>query len=506
MTHTSSKPASPVGEWLARDANGWLCAAAVLFALIYCRFWPLTYTTMDEAGYVGNAYLLRHGTVYADQAHVFIATNFLVDGHFVSKYPLGMAALIALVSFAGWKTALGVNLFVHLATFSVFVRLVRRIGVPGIWGLLYLLHPTAVLFCRTAMADLFSGLLLALAFDALLRARLLATGLLAGLAIAVRTGNIVFLPAFALAPFAEPWLKSGGEVWGRVPALLRLSIGFIPGLAFAAYFLVVLTHGQVANNTGTFHLHYFGEMFPAYAASLLVLYPGMLLAPALYRGPQRVTLMALCYGVVLLYSFWFYRDTGSSMVENLIVGQRYMLAVLPLFLLAYAEVLWRLIGARLWVNANARPILKGTVGACALVLFVIGFLVQKRHEELLTTLALVRDRVYATTTTQDRVYCNPNIAKLLHPAWGRRDVVLVLDAEQAAQDARQWLASAPRSGRVVGAYWARSGRAMEQEEANRVARLGQLLRASPEKKEANGSADLNLFTLAPDDVTGGKVP
>ena len=70
----------------------------------------------------------------------------------------------------------------------------------------------------------------------------------------------------------------------------------------------------------------------------MLLYPGMLLAPALYQGRGRVVIGGLCYGFLMLYSFWYYRDQGSSWAETLIVGQRYFLAALPLWIVAYSAV------------------------------------------------------------------------------------------------------------------------------------------------------------------------
>ncbi len=493
-------------RWLTYDANGILLVAGLLFAIVYALFWPVTYTTMDEAGYVGNAYVMRHGTLYADQAGVFVATNFPVEGHQVPKYPLGMAALIALVSFAGWKFALGVNLLVHLLTFVVFIRLLRRIGLPGVFGLLYLLHPTATLYSRTAMADPFSGLLITLAFYAFVKRQFVGAGLLAGVSVAVRTGNIIALPAFALGALLDGRREQNEKLptWiERLRPAVLFSIACVPGLIAAAFYLLVLTKGQAANSTGTFALRYFTDMFPAYAASLLVLYPGMLAAPLLYRGPNRATLMMLCYGVVLLYSFWFYRDIGANVAESLVVGQRYMLAVLPLFLLAYADVLWWCV--KRFTSAKSALVVAAIAGGlAAATLFTGGVLVHRKHAAFLANLAQVRDQVYAVSKPGDRVYCNLNVAKLLHPAWGVRDVVVVHDPAKDAEDARRFSKqSSPK--RVLLAYWARAGRAAEVEDAKRVAEMGRLLDADPVGSTAtSGTMDgLNLFALAPG-ASGGK--
>ena len=337
-----------------------LAAFALLYAILYAAFWPRAATTMDEASYLGFAYVLRHGTIFPDLVPATALLAFPVNGHLVSKYPLGMSALLALGSFAGgWTAALGINLLVHLATFWVVIKILRDRALSPFWALLFLFHPTAVLYSRTVMADPASGLLIALGLFQLNKGRFFWAGFWAGIALTFRTGNVVALPVFALAAFALPRVSSVSFV-NRVRAGAEVAVGSLPGLALAAYYMVVVTQGKMGQNTGSFSASYFPTMFGGYVVMLLVLYPGLLLAPLLAlilrrRDGFNLASAGVCYGTFALYCFWFYRDQGGSALETLIVGQRYFLAVLVPFIVTYAAVLEPIFATRLRARLAHAP-------------------------------------------------------------------------------------------------------------------------------------------------------
>src|SRR5262249_54440073 len=86
LTPTANQTANPTGRglavWLARDGNAFLVGAAALYIVLYALFWPRIYTTMDEAAYMGNAYVLRQGTIYSDVAGVAVTTNFPIPADY----------------------------------------------------------------------------------------------------------------------------------------------------------------------------------------------------------------------------------------------------------------------------------------------------------------------------------------------------------------------------------------------------------------------------------------
>lgn len=452
-----------VHQWAYHDSNLWLAIAALSYVLLYLAFFPQSYTSMDEASYMSTAYALRHGTVYPDVAGVRDVVSYPVHGHMISKYPLGMPLLLALMSLFGWQAALATNLIVHLATFYVIILLLRRLQIPALFALLYLLHPTAVLYSRTVMADLFSGLLLVLAFSSQLSRRPVATGAFLGMAVLCRTGNAIALPIFLGALLWEG--RGQGDMVARIKARLKEMIwlvsGSAPFLLLAGYYAFIIAGGQMAQHTGTFSLSYFSHMFPAYVLGLLLIYPGMFFAPLLYRGPGRMTIWPLCYGFLLLYSFWYYRDQGGSAVETLIVGQRYFLAVLPLFVIAYAGVLWPLL--RRW-PVRVRTAL-WTVAGC--LLFILAFGISQRHARYVARLARVRAGLLQAVAPQDTLFCNTQVGKLFHPAWGERRLYL-LSGHLSSQEIetvkkRMQEARTQPNTHIFVAAWTRPGRVDDQQ-------------------------------------------
>ena len=440
---------------------------------------------MDESSYLGFAYVLRHGTVFPDAIPATVLLAFPVAGHMVSKYPLGMPFLLGLTSLAGgWTFALGTNLFIHLATFVVTVKILRNRALSPFWALLFLFHPTAVLYSRTVLSDPASGLLLALGLWQMGKNKGTWAGFWAGIALTFRTGNVIALPIFVLAAFEIP----GARLKSRLRAALGVAACSTPGVLLAAYYMLVITRNQMGSNTGSFGLSYFPAMFGGYAVMLMVLYPGLLLAPLFFWWKKRdgfsLSVAGLCYGTLGLYSFWFYRDQGGTVLENLVVGQRYFLEILPAFIVAYAGVLQPIFApsaARLAAAFPARE--KPARVACVCGAFLLcgaaGAGINARHNKLLKPMAHVRDAILQKTAPHDVIFCNTQVGKLLPPGWGEREVIVPSSSRQKnlqavttqAQRTKQVKDSAQAANRVFIAYWARPGRDDDAEETAHVREL-----------------------------------
>ncbi len=437
------------------------------------------------------AYVLRQGTIYPDVIGLPVVLTFPVGGHQVCKYPLGMPVILAMVSVAGWSAALGTNLLVHLLTFCVLVRLLRRLQTPALFALLYLLHPTAVIYSRTVMADPVSGLLIALTFDAYLSRRRVLCGALVGASLLARTGNMVALLAFGAALLLEsvPTLtfaaagladsqrrisRDGLGRWKkRLASVAAFGAGAMPFVAAALYYAQVVAGGQMGSHTGTFALHYFPQMFPGYVLGLMLLYPAMLLMPLAYSGPGKRALALACYGFVLLYSFWYYRDQGNSALETLIVGQRYFLAVLPLFVVAYATVIWRVVQS--WPVKAAKALTVSALAGISLLL-VSTVAVSRRHAAFVGRMAQVRTGLLRLTPTNATILCNTQVGKLFHPGWGLRDV-RITGGEPTAGNVAQARARAEAGMTRLGgspvfvALWIRPAHGDDVKEARLLNRL-----------------------------------
>lgn len=407
--------------------NYLLWGAALLYVAIYLFFYPPTVAIMDEAAYLNVAYALRHsGTFYIDSVNAPPVMGYSVGEHMVTQYPPGMPVIISLVSLLGWRAAMATNLIMHLAVFAVMVIILRRIKVPGEFALLYLFYPTAVIYSRTVMSDLASALLVILAFWGYLANRPWATGLCLGLAVCIRTPNGVMLLLLGLATLLDG--RRGEEIVyslrERILSVIKLGVAAFPLIALAYGYQALVQQGGWSKYAGSqFALSYFPSQFASFTLTMLVIYPLMTLAPAFYSRDGRVALRLLTYGTVIFYSFYFFHDSTDSFLETMIIGLRYILTILPLFIIAYAQVAWtvyqRFVEPR--ISHRIVPVFQGVV----LLVLLVGTLgIHYKHQNYLKKTAAIRDGILQVVGPDDILYCNTHIAKLLNPSFGLRHIKL----------------------------------------------------------------------------------
>lgn len=432
--------------------------AAALYVLLYVVFWPPIITTMDESAYLNFAYVLRQGTFYSDVVGVPLPMFIEAAGHLTIKYPPGMSLYLAALSFLGWKLALGANLLVHLATFFTVARLLKVAGASSLFALFFLLHPTAVIYSRTIMSDPLGGLLVALAFLACVTKRPLVAGLVLGLAVLVKTANGMIFGLFALGMLLE--LSGAGKPrsLSALRPLVLFVLGAVPLMAVAFLYQRVVQEGGWAkySGPGQFTLGYFAQHFPFYLVALLLVFPGMLLGVVLYRGPGRWPLLLSAAGVVGFYSAYYFLDETGSKVESFVIGQRFLLAVLPLLVVAYGAWLSQL---------RLAPLVRRVLPLAASVLFVGAGAIHWRHQSNLKKLVQVRNEVAAQVPESATLGCNVHVGKLLHPAWtGKRAFLFFAGGERTAGEVAQ-LRAALAKGPVAFACWSREYPAMNPDEA-----------------------------------------
>src|SRR6202044_91977 len=90
---------------------------------------------------------------------------------------------------------------------------------------------------------------------------------------------------------------------------------------------------------GEFGLQYLAKQVPFYATALMVLWPGMLIAPALDRSSLRGIARGVAATYFAFLSLYYWHDTGSNVAETLVVGLRLMQVALPVWIVSYAVVL-----------------------------------------------------------------------------------------------------------------------------------------------------------------------
>jgi hypothetical protein len=405
-----------------------LAAAALAYTALFAATYPPMYLASDEAGNLALAGVLRQGTPFADAAGRQLPAPVPArDGHRTSRYPPGLAALLAPLTLAGPGAAFLLPLAVHLAIFFLLAWLLARAGLAPLWAVLYLCHPTAVLHSRTLMSNLPAAAVLLGAFALLVRGGALpalAAGLLLGFGTLVRQPLVLAGAALALgaawrgrrALLAGSW----AERLRGAPALFVF--GLVPGLAaYAIYHWWVfgspLASGYAEVGAGRlFGAAVLAHNLPRYALILLAVYPLMLVAPAFYRGPWQAEVVLLPAGCLLFYGAYGWFDAGASLPETAMRAPRFLLPALPFFVIAYAGMLAaplrRVPGLELAALGLAAVL--GLGGAVA---------VSAGHGRAQAQQAADRDGLYAATAEGAVLVCSIETAELLQDDWGRREAV-----------------------------------------------------------------------------------
>ena len=311
-------------SWIRRNGNLYLCGAALLYVVIYMIFLPESYSIMDESSYLAQAFAFRSGVFYIDTAGISSVMSYSIGGshHVISQYPPGWPFLLSIFSLISWKFALSINLFSHLLSFWIVVLLLRYFKSPVWFAVLYLCHPTAVLYSRTVMSDVPSGMLVAACTLFCLRRQYIITGVLLGIAMLVRTANVLVCPLLLFGMFIEPVLKKELSLKKGIfqvvrPALIML-ISAIPFILAAFFYQKIIQDGGWARyaRPGDLSLKNFPSQFTGYAFELMVLFPGMLFVPFFTRRAGHGIILVVTYGFLLLYSLYFFHDVARVIFRN----------------------------------------------------------------------------------------------------------------------------------------------------------------------------------------------
>ncbi|NNE43488.1 MAG: hypothetical protein HKN12_04715 [Gemmatimonadetes bacterium] len=410
-------------------------AVAVLYAVMYAVWYPPTFAIIDESTYVSTALTYREGTVFSDVAGVQnISEVRTPGGHAASKFgPLWPAALVPWLAL-GWKAVFAATLVVHLVGFVLFLRLVRGAGLPDAAALLYLAHPTLVLYSRTVMSDSLAGVLVLAAWVAWRessgdrpRAAVWA-GLWLGLSVLVRFSNGVLAGLFLVGAL----LERGRGARRRLGALV--AGGILPALALAAYNQVVFGKWWRGSDgyrddragigmEGQFSADNLVDGLAHYGLALGAVWPLLVLAPLFYRGRDARLVRVAGYGFTLFFCFYYYRDAGAGALQTAVAGLRFLIPVLPFFLLAYGAVISGLLARTEIARGVSVRGARAAFVAVALVLLAGSGAVHARHHRFLSGVSERQAALHAATPPGSVVYCDTAARELLHDAWGDRTAV-----------------------------------------------------------------------------------
>jgi len=145
---------------------------------------------------------------------------------------------------------------------------------------------------------------------------------------------------------------------------------------------------------------------------LLILWPGMLLAPVFDRSALRWLVRGICGIYLLMFSVYYFHDRTPRWLETVVVGQRLLQVALPVWIVSYAGVVddWIATPLRRRLGERSGAIL--TALACAGLITSCVF-VSAQHQGHLSALLEARDELVAHVPEGSLIVYRGDLYKLL---------------------------------------------------------------------------------------------
>lgn len=317
-------------RWLAWP-NGAISLALLLHALAFVVTWPDVPINTDESMYVSHAMTIASGERMAKR--IDFKTFAPVD-QIPSFYPLGtILAQVPFVWLFGWRGAYAVSMLGFLLAVHYMRRLLQSLGAEPMFAVLLLAYPACAVLSRVATSDSITLGLVALTLYLFATGekgapwRWWAAGWIAALAFCCREAT-----ALVTAPFII------GALLRRNPGAYRLALGGLLGgvlrgaIAAVAYGNPFYRHPGY----GTFSIAYLLANAWFYLILTLVLLPGGLWFLLRYRGWRWPEVIISAITFTLLHAAYFYGVSESGGRNTIVVGGRYLLPAVPVYVLAIA--------------------------------------------------------------------------------------------------------------------------------------------------------------------------
>lgn len=387
MSDTTRIPRRP-REWYI------LIALMLAYTVLFFVYYPPVSGIEDETGFLNQALVWSRGAVSSEGAGFSdgLADFIKVGGrHVPARHPGRSLLALPFLMLAGTRATFASGLMVHLAMTAIGGALLARLGRSPLWAVVLLCHPTLAIYSRTITADAAAGAGLLLSALSVVAGRPIGAGLSVGLAALMR-----YHAALALPLVAGSFLISTNRPRPWRDAALCLLAGASIGMLIIGYNYAI--YGQLTEpftrDRGYFSVAFLLPHTAFYASALLIIWPGMLLAPILDRSPLRWLLrgmIAIYLGPLL---FYYFHDKAQGRLETLVVGQRLLQVALPLWVVSYAGVLDD------WLAAPLRHSLGDQAWRVTAMVVCVGLLAGNglafaRHQTHLAALRQARDAFVA---------------------------------------------------------------------------------------------------------------
>ncbi|MEO0205193.1 MAG: hypothetical protein ABIL22_00785, partial [candidate division WOR-3 bacterium] len=373
-----------------------LIIGAFLFTFLFFYFYPLNIGIVDETAYLSMTYAFQKGNLYYEEAGIESApASMTVDHHLVSRYPPGNSILLLPFTAIHWKWIFLRGYILMIIGFIIFIMLLHNNQLPRHYALLFLFHPSFLLYSRTIMSDLPSTIFSLLGLLFLTKKRLFVSGLLFGLSIAIRY-------PVALIPISSGLIFAHRK---HIKELFRLLIGVLAGLLpLLLYNLIcfkTITGPLQANLVG-FSITNLPTMLIRFFISMNILYPLLFIAVFKTKIKEKWSYILPALLFLLFFSLQYFMDTGKNFFETIVLGQRYMLPIIPFLLVPYIDVLNRV---------KLEKIV--TIFCLALIILCAG--IHNKHQQFLKQQSDYQNKLYQHTQGAVLVVCNKDVYELVNP-------------------------------------------------------------------------------------------
>jgi len=375
-----------------------LIIGLIVFSIQFFLFYPPTYGLVDEAAYLTTVFAFQKGTIFYDQAGIVQAPMAVrVAEHNISKYPPGNAVLLLPFSLLDWRLTFVRGYIMMVIGLWIFSQLLSHYRLSSIYALLFMFHPSFVLYSRTIMSDLPTAILTLIGVYFFIRRKNFIAGVFMGIGISIRYPTLfIAITLGSILPFKREWQYLAKFILGMgisiIPLILYNLIG--AGSIF----------GPIAGYGSDISFNFNWQTFKTFFLLLIIIYPLLLIIPFFSRMKEKWLFIVPVSIFIIFYSFQSFVDTGHNFFESLIRGQRYMLPVIPLLLIPYFSVI------------DSIGVIKKIILPIAIILLLIlSTIVQHRHRQFLREQVYYQKMLYAYTDNANVVICNKDIHELINP-------------------------------------------------------------------------------------------
>ncbi len=365
------------------------------------------------------AHVLSHGSLFPDESEYFVPGTVQGVEHRISKLPLGWPLLLSPLCKLGWHFFFLLPLSLHLIGYFYFRKILNLIEVNTAFSFLYLLFPTSVFHSRTLMSDLPAAVFFLIGFYYAIRSEkrsLILAGICFGISLWIRHASlIVITPLIAILLFRDLKSKIIPLLCGLAPFVVLL--GIYDYVALGNPFVIGYNKSGIPLRS-TFSFEYLLQHFPKYFVYLNLIYPLMGISLLFYRGKRRLEIFSSVLVLLLFYSAYFWFDSGTSFIQTSIKSLRFLLPVIPLFLLSYLYFLDSFIFSKMDSTRKWRLAI-----LCSIFLIAITFGIQYKHQEYLHRQKHFSELIYKQTPVNSSIVANMEVIEMLQTVWGQRRII-----------------------------------------------------------------------------------